>query len=131
MNGTVPFENEILEEEISEEALLELYKGPLALAEYKFEIIKRQIEDFQSNLSDEYDVAIALASFGSGTVMQVTEIGFENPDILLFYGNIDGNEVQLIQHMNQLNFMLMATKKENEEKEPNRIGFKLGRKSKE
>ncbi len=124
MSDAIAFENEM----VSEEELLELCNQNFALAEFKFEIIKNQIEEFQSNLTDEYDVAIALASFGSGTIMQVTEIGYQNPDILFFYGNIDGNEVQLIQHMNQLNFMLMATKKEDDQKEPNRIGFKLTKK---
>lgn len=124
MSDAIAFENEM----ISEEELLELCNQNFTLAEFKFEIIKNQIEEFQNNLTDEYDVAIALASFGSGTIMQVTEIGYQNPDILFFYGNIDGNEVQLIQHMNQLNFMLMATKKEDDQKEPNRIGFKLTKK---
>lgn len=121
MNEAVTYGNEI----INEEEIINFCADEFKLAEYKFEILRAEIEEFQKKLSDEYDVAIALASFGSNTVMTVTEIGYCNPDILFFYGNVDGNEVQLIQHMSQLNFMLMAVKKEDDEKEPNRIGFHI------
>ena len=126
MTNAMAFENGIVRNDTEE--ILDFCAEEFKLAEYKFEILRVEIEEFQKNLSDEYDVAIALASFGNNTIMQVTEIGYQNPDILYFYGTIDGNTVQLIQHMSQLNFMLMATKKEDEEKEPNRIGFNTSKK---
>ncbi|MEE1002914.1 MAG: DUF6173 family protein [Acutalibacteraceae bacterium] len=92
-------------------------------ADYKYEILKEEIEDFQNNLSDEYDVMVALASFGQNITMQVTEIGYHNPDVLFFYGYINNNKTQLIQHVSQLNFLLLANKKEDTSKKPNRIGF--------
>ncbi len=116
--------NEITIEEPIERQTLEDY----LTADYKFEVLRTEIEEFQDKLSDEYDVVLAMASFGHDMVLQVTEIGYHNPDMLFFYGNVDGNAVQLIQHMSQLNFMLMAMKKEDPEKEPNRIGFNVGKK---
>lgn len=94
-----------------------------SLADWKYEKIKEQIEGFQEKLSDDVDVCVALASFGTSMIMQVTDIGYQNPDLLYFYGYINGNETQLIQHISQLNFVLMAMKKEEPERPPRRIGF--------
>lgn len=92
-------------------------------ADWKYEKIKEQIEEFQAGLSDDVDVCVALASFGTSMIMQVTDIGYQNPDMLYFYGYINGNETQLIQHTSQLNFVLMAVKKEEPTRPPRRIGF--------
>ena len=93
------------------------------LADRKYEILKQQIQEFQENLSDDVDVCVALASFGTNMIMYVTDIGYQNPDMLYFYGYINGNETQLIQHTSLLNFVLMAVKKEEPERPPRRIGF--------
>lgn len=92
-------------------------------ADWKYEKLKEQIEEFQSGLTDDVDVCVALASFGTSMIMQVADIGYQNPDMLYFYGYINGNETQLIQHVSQLNFVLMAVKKEEPERPPRRIGF--------
>lgn len=81
------------------------------LADWKYEILQEQIEEFQSDLSDDLDVCVALTSFGQSMIMQVDDIGYQNPDMLFFYGYINGNKTQLIQHSSQLNFMLMTVKK--------------------
>ena len=93
------------------------------MADWKYEKIKEQIEEFQSDLSDDVDVCVALSSFGSSMLMQVTEIGYQNPDMLYFYGYVNGHEAQLIQHVSQLNFLLMTVKKEDPKSAPRRIGF--------
>lgn len=92
-------------------------------ADWKYEKLREQIEEFQSYLTDDVDVCIALASFGTSMIMQVTDIGYQNPDMLYFYGYINGNQTQLIQHVSQLNFVLMAVKKEETGRPPRRIGF--------
>ena len=94
-----------------------------SMADWKYEKIKEQIEEFQTGLADDIDVCVALASFGTNMIMQVTDIGYQNPDMLYFYGYINGNETQLIQHVSQLNFILMAVKKDEPERPPRRIGF--------
>ena len=54
------------------------------------------------------DVCVKVASLGTTILMFVNEIGFQNPDLLYFYGTVDGNEAQLIQHITQLSFLLIA-----------------------
>ena len=94
-----------------------------SLADWKYEKIKEQIEEFQAKLSDDVDVCVPLASFGASMIMQVTGMSYQNPDMLYFYGYINGEKTQLIQHVSQLNFVLMAVKKEEPEREQRRIGF--------
>ena len=93
------------------------------LADFKYENIKVQIEHFQNSLSDEYDVMVQMATFGKEIIMAVEDIGYQNPDVLYFYGKINGQYAQLIQHQSQLNFLLLACKKEDPNKRGHRIGF--------
>ena len=92
------------------------------LADWKYEKIVEQIQEFQEGLSESVDVLVQLSSFGSG-LMLVEEIGFQNPDLLYFYGTVSGNKAQLIQHMTQLNFMLLAIPRKDGSEKPHRIGF--------
>lgn len=94
-------------------------------ADWKYEKIREQIEEFQADLPDDVDVCVALTSFGTSMIMQVTDIGYQNPDMLYFYGYVNGNEAQLIQHASQLNFMLMTIKKDEPSRPARRIGFKI------
>ena len=109
----------------SAERALQLANRDYTYADWKYEKIKEQIEEFQSTLKDDVDVCIALASFGTSMIMQVTDIGYQNPDMLYFYGYINGNETQLIQHVSQLNFVLMAVKKDEPNRPARRIGFRI------
>lgn len=93
------------------------------LADHAYEIIMDRIKEFESELDDEHEAAVRLASFGQAVTMIVTEIGYSNPNTLVFWGYVNGNKATLIQHMSQLNFLLVAVKKENPSKPPRRIGF--------
>lgn len=94
-------------------------------ADWKYKKIMEQIRDFESELDDDHEVALHLASFGTSMVMAVTELGYQNPDMLYFYGKVDGKDAQLIQHINQLNFLLLAVEKQTPNAPPRRIGFAL------
>ena len=94
-------------------------------ADWKYEKIVEQIRDFEAELDDEHEVALHLASFGTSMVMAVTDIGYQNPDMLYFYGTVNGQVAQLIQHISQLNFLLLAVKKAVPSAPPRRIGFAL------
>ena len=96
-----------------------------SLADWKYEKIKEEVEAFQAELDDDTDVCVLLASFGTSMVMHVTGMNYQNPDMLYFYGYINGNKTQLIQHMSQLNFVLMAVKKDEPERPARRIGFSI------
>lgn len=93
------------------------------LADYAYEVILERIKEFEDNLDDEHEVALQLASFGQSITLAVTDIGYSNPSTLVFYGYIGEQAATLIQHMSQLNFLLLAVKKADPEKPPRRIGF--------
>ena len=94
-------------------------------ASYSYKVIMERIKEFESELDDEHEVAMQLASFGKSIVLAVTDIGYSNPSTLVFYGYVDGQYATLIQHMSQLNFLLLSVEKQNPEKPAHRIGFEL------
>lgn len=93
------------------------------LADYTYEVIMERIKEFEGTLDDDHEVAVRLASFGQSITMSVTDIGYSDPSTLVFYGLIDDQRATLIQHMSQLNFLLLAVRKADPEKPPRRIGF--------
>lgn len=92
-------------------------------ADYSYEIIMQYIKRFEDSLDAEHEVAVMLASFGQNITMAVTNIGYANPNILTFHGYVADQPATLIQHMSQLNFLLLAARKSDPEKPPRRIGF--------
>lgn len=95
------------------------------LASWKYKKLVEQIREFEANLDQNHEVAIRLASFGTSILMSVEDFGYQNPDVLYFYGKVNGEEAQLIQHTSQLNFLLLAVQKPDPQKPPRRIGFAL------
>ena len=94
-------------------------------ADYSYEIIMDEIKAFEARLDDDHEVALKLASFGQTITLGVTDIGYANPNTLFFYGYIGNQAATLIQHMNQLNFLLLSVEKRDPAKPPRRIGFAL------
>ena len=92
-------------------------------ADYQYELIKETIQDFENALDDNHEVALKLASFGQTILMSVTEIGYANPYLMFFHGFVDDKPATLIQHMNQLNFLLWAVPKSQPDAPARRIGF--------
>lgn len=95
------------------------------MADYAYEVILKRIKEFEEHLDDNHEVAIKLASFGQSVTLSVTGIGYSNPSTLVFYGFVGDQRATLIQHMSQLNFLLLAVKKTDPQKPPRRIGFSL------
>ena len=91
----------------------------------QFELIKKYITDFEDNLDNEHEVGVMLTNFGQSVVMQVTEIGYEKSVLMIFKGYVNGQRATLIQHVNQLNFLLVASPRKEPEMPKQRIGFKL------
>lgn len=102
---------------------LSVKPGPMAYtyANTQFEIIKTYVEKFQQSLDDEHDVGLMLTNFGQSMIMNVTHIGYEKSVLMVFRGFVNGTEATLIQHVSQLNFLLMAVPKE-----PNKPRRKIG-----
>lgn len=86
------------------------------LADWKYEKIMEEIHDFEENLDEEHEIALKLTSFGSSTTMIVTSISYQNPDMLYFYGFVNGKDAQLIQHASQLNFLITSVEREDKTK---------------
>lgn len=95
-----------------------------SLADWKYEKIMEEIAEFESTLDNDHEVALRLASFGTSTVMIVTSVGYQNPDMLYFYGFVNGKKAQLIQHVSQLNFLITSVEREDKAKPVRRIGFR-------
>jgi len=86
------------------------------------EALHGYVQSFERELDDDHEVGVRLVSFGSEVRFHVQEIGFSKPNIVTFYGvTVHKEKVQLIQHVSQLSFLLMAVKKI--EDKPCRIGF--------
>lgn len=90
-------------------------------ADEQFEILKRYIQDFEQSLDAEHEVGIMMTNFGQSVLMYVQQITYEDPVLMVFMGYVNGREATLIQHINQLNFMLTSV-----EKEPDRPKRQIG-----
>lgn len=90
-------------------------------ADEQFEILKKYIEKFEKSLDSEHEVGLMMTNFGQSVLMQVVQVSYENPVLMIFKGFVNGREATLIQHINQLNFMLTSV-----EKEPDRPKRKIG-----
>lgn len=74
-------------------------------------------------MDPEHEVGVFLANYGCQKAMTVTNIGFANPMLVIFYGFVEGIDSVLIQHISQINFLLTSVKKPDPTKPPRRIGF--------
>lgn len=94
-------------------------------AQWAYERIILYIQNFEKQLDNEHEVGMGLAGGGAG-VIKIEGLGYYDPDIVTYYGvNESGAKTQLIQHVSQLNVMLVASPKHIDQVEPNRIGFQL------
>ncbi len=109
----------------SQDALIRL--GIIANANLASEFHSRlaqRIRAFEAALDPSQDVGVQLVSFGQSITFHVTNVGFHNPSLIVFRGVLEnGNPVELIQHVSQLSFLLVAMKRSEPEKPRRTIGF--------
>jgi hypothetical protein len=95
--------------------------------DYASEFHQRLIEmicDFDKELDQEHEVGMRLVTFGQAITFHVSDIGYYNPSLIQFYGKLeDGSNVELIQHVSQISFLLMAVKRLDPSTPKPRIGF--------
>lgn len=78
---------------------------------------------FQKELDNTHDIALSLVQFGASMTVFVDGVGYSGYNLVVFYGtDVVGNKVELIQHINQLSFILISCPKEVE-MEKRKIGF--------
>ncbi|MGH8612145.1 MAG: DUF6173 family protein [Gammaproteobacteria bacterium] len=91
-------------------------------AKWAYERLGEYIKDFEDGLDEEHEIGARLVAFGPSVVFHIQELGYYGPDIVSFDGvNEKGERVQLVQHISQLNVLLVAVKKLGQK--PKRIGF--------
>ncbi len=108
---------------MSDLSLFEFKSRDYYLADWKYEKIMEEIQNFEKNLDEEHEIALKLTSFGSSITMIITSIDYQNPDMLYFYGFVNGKNAQLIQHVSQLNFLITSIERQDKTKPARRIGF--------
>ena len=88
-----------------------------------YESLLEYIQNFEKQLDKEHEVGMNLVSYGQNMNFHIHKIGYTQPNIITFYGVTEANDkIQLVQHVSQLSFLLMAVKKLEEE--PRRVmGF--------
>lgn len=70
------------------------------------------------------DVAMSVVQFGQSTTILVDSIGYIGYNIIRFGGlDSSGKPMKLLQHVSQLNFLLMVVPKAEPEVPKRRIGF--------
>jgi hypothetical protein len=103
----------------------DLSKSP---AESTYRRLMKYIGQFEMQLDRDHEIGGRFVSFGDDTHFHIADVGYWNPDIITFDGvDQNGNRVKLIQHVSQLNVLLVAVRKMTPAAEPpRRIGFDLG-----
>lgn len=88
-----------------------------------FDRLQEALRDFETSLNPDEEVGACLASFGTAVTIHVRRLGFHNPSLIFFYGESEhGDEVTLVQHVNQVNLLLVKLRPLSG-REPRRIGF--------
>lgn len=87
--------------------------------------ITKLIEDFNEEIGQDYDLGACLVSYGVNNIINVESFGYYNPGLMLIYGNLNGEPVQLVQHTSQINLLLKRIKRVDTSKPKKKIGFQL------
>lgn len=84
------------------------------------------IQRFEKGLGDRHEVGACLAAFGATETIHLRDLDYQSSGVLVFSGkNGRGEERLVVQHISQLNVLLVAVDKLGDA--PARIGFRLQR----
>lgn len=88
------------------------------------ENLYQEILNYQANLSNTEDVAMSIVKFNESITLLVDSIGYIGYNLVRFGGKDNsGKPLELIQHVSQLNFLLMVVSKPEPEAPKRKIGF--------
>lgn len=83
-----------------------------------------EVQRYQANLPDDQDVAMMLTQFNESVQVLVKGIGYSGYNLVCFHGeDNNGKPLELIQHVQQLNFLLTVVSKPEPETPKRQIGF--------
>lgn len=107
-------------------AELQIDMQRLSHANVMYEKIMNQIYEFEKQLKQDEEVGAYLTDFGREIIIQIEQVAYQNPYLIIFKGRNtgDSSNVQLVQHVSQVNLLFVAVKL-NEERKPYRIGFQI------
>jgi hypothetical protein len=95
------------------------------LASDFFKKLSHYMDEFDKTLDQEHELGVKLVSFGQTIQFTVRNLGYYNPKLICFYGTMpDGSPVQLIQHINQISFLLTTLERKHPEQPKQPIGFR-------
>jgi hypothetical protein len=93
-------------------------------AKHIYDQLIQRVQAFETELDQEHEVGMRLVSFGKSTEFSVSRIGYLDPNLIWFQGVLsDKSDVELIQHVSQINFMLIKIKRQPSEEPRCPIGF--------
>lgn len=103
---------------------LKMPTDPNLASEFHKRLVK-MINDFNESLDPEHEVGLQLCNFGQSIVIYIEDIGYYNPSLICFFGfdKDKKNSVELIQHVSQINILLVKLPRMNPEKPKQPIGF--------
>jgi len=105
------------------EAYHESEQSPELASDF-FKKLSHYMDEFDKSLNEEQEVGVRLVSFGQSIQFTVQNLGYYNPKLICFYGVMpDGSAIQLIQHVNQISFLLTAVQRKDPEQPKRPIGF--------
>jgi len=82
------------------------------------------VYDFDNGLDQDHEPAMKLVNFGQAITVRVNAIGYSNPNLISFFGTLeDESPVHLVQHVSQINFLMVAAKRKDCQKPKRAIGF--------
>lgn len=95
---------------------------PPNMGQYAVSAIYEEIADFEKTLDEHHEVGMPIVGGPAGLCVHVRKIYRFGADKLVFVGiDSDQNPVRLIQHLSQLNFLMLSAPKIGEVAV--RIGF--------
>lgn len=95
-------------------------------AEFMFNALQAQVTEFEKRIKPTEEVGALLASFGSVCLISIKCIGYRRPHLIFLRGIDDEEkEVELLQHVSQVNILLRAIPLKPG-RTRNKIGFDTG-----
>lgn len=96
-------------------------------AEWAYQRVVLYLKAFEETLDAGQEAAMGFTG-GAAGVLRIEGIGFSAPDLVTFTGRDgQGQKCQQLLHVSQLNVMLRAVLKPEDQPEAARIGFRLAR----
>ncbi len=93
-------------------------------AEHQYNCIMEDIREFEEALDEDHEIALKLTHVGQAITLAVTEISYAQPSLMYYHGYVGDQKALLVQHVSQINFLMIAMPKRIPDNPPNRIGFR-------